>query len=35
MTRAHDAAKERNDNNGQDASWDALEDLLTSMVGNI
>lgn len=34
MARAHAAAEERNDTNGQDASWDALEDLLTALVGN-
>lgn len=32
MARAYEAAQERDDHNGQDASWDAMEDLLTSLV---
>lgn len=32
MTRAFEAATQKNDDNGQDASFDAMEDLLTSLV---
>ena len=32
MARAHEAAAESHDNNGQDASFDAMEDLLSSLV---
>lgn len=32
MARAHEAATQRNDDNGQDASFDAMEDLLASLV---
>jgi uncharacterized protein YndB with AHSA1/START domain len=32
MAKAHEAAAQNNDNNGQDASFDAMEDLLTSLV---
>lgn len=32
MARAHEAAMQDDDNNGQDASWDAMEDLLASLV---
>jgi len=32
MARAHEAALESNDDNGQDASFDAMEDLLASLL---
>ena len=32
MARAHEAAVENNDDNGQDASYDAMEDLLASLL---
>jgi len=32
MARAHEAAAQNNDDNGQDASFDAMEDLLASLV---
>lgn len=32
MAKAHEAAAQSNDDNGQDASFDAMEDLLTSLV---
>ncbi len=32
MARAHEAAVQSNDDNGQDASFDAMEDLLTSLL---
>lgn len=32
MARAYEAAVQNNDDNGQDASFDAMEDLLTSLV---
>jgi len=32
MARAHEAAIQSNDDNGQDASFDAMEDLLISLV---
>jgi hypothetical protein len=32
MAKAHEAARQNNDDNGQDASFDAMEDLLTSLV---
>lgn len=34
MARAHQAAAGSNDDNGQDASFDAMEDLLTALVGS-
>lgn len=32
MVRAHEAAMQNDDDNGQDVSFDAMEDLLTSLV---
>jgi uncharacterized protein YndB with AHSA1/START domain len=32
MARAHEAAAQNNNDNGQDASFDAMEDLLTSLL---
>jgi uncharacterized protein YndB with AHSA1/START domain len=32
MAKAHEAAMQSHDDNGQDASFDAMEDLLTSLV---